>query len=79
MADKQNLGRATQRLNFSFEKGITPKSIEAILQKVYLEAGCRSCGLLGFDIRFQVIDPESLAAFQGIDHLVDVRTTGPRV
>jgi hypothetical protein len=74
MADKQNLGRATQSLNFSLEKGITPQSIEAILQKVYLAAGCRSCGLVGFDIRFHVIDPESRAQFQGIENLVDVST-----
>lgn len=79
MADKQALGRATQRLNFSLDKTITSKSIDAILQKVYIEAGCRACGLLGFDIRFQVIDPESLGAFQGIEKLVNVSAAGPRV
>jgi hypothetical protein len=68
-------GRPTQILNFSLEKRVTKQGIQSLLEKVYELAGCRNCGLLGFDVRFHAIDPDMRAQFQGIDGLVDVSTT----
>jgi len=68
-------GRPTQVLSFSFDKRITAQGVQAALEKVYGFAGCRSCGLQGFDVRLHVIDPEARTQFQGIDGLIDVSTS----
>ena len=68
-------GRPTQILEFAIEKRITAENIDGLLKKVYVLAGCRNCGLLGFDVRLHVIDPETRTQFQGIDGLVGVTTS----
>jgi hypothetical protein len=65
-------GAVPRSLTFAVERNITSKNIQALLEKVYTMAGCRTCGLLGFDIRFHVVDPAIRTQFQGIDGLADV-------
>jgi hypothetical protein len=67
-------------LNFTVDKAITPADINTILEKVYRLAGCRGCGLVGFDVRLQVADPALRQEFEGIKGLVNVATiAGPQL
>lgn len=68
----RHVGDVPKALTFSVERSVTPKTIQTLLERVYVMAGCRNCGLLGFDIRFQVVDPAIRTEFKGIDGLVDV-------
>jgi hypothetical protein len=65
-------GTLPRTLTFAVERNITSKNIQALLERVYGMAGCRTCGLLGFDIRLHVVDPAIRTEFKGIDGLADV-------
>ena len=70
----RGIGDVPKRLTFSLEKGVTRDDIQKLLEKVYTKAGCRNCGLLGYDVHLQVVDPVIRTEFKslGIDTLVDV-------
>lgn len=67
--------RQTQILNFTLDRRINAESVNKLLERVYVLAGCPACGFGGFDIHFHVVDPAQLKQFQGIEHVTDVSTT----
>ena len=72
MVGKETFARTTQSLSFTLEHRVTDKSIQALLTKLYNAAGCRNCGLVGYDVHLHVVDPASRAQFQDIEGLLDV-------
>ena len=68
----RNVGDVPRTITFSLEKGVTRKTIDALFERVYNLAGCRNCGLMGFDIHLQVVDPAIRSEFKGIEGVVDV-------
>lgn len=72
MVEKETFARGTQSLSFTLEPGAQDKNIAALLQKVYGMAGCRSCGLVGWDIHLHVINPASREQFKEVAGLLDV-------
>lgn len=70
----RSIGDVPKALTFSLEKSVTRDAIQALLEKVYTMAGCRNCGLLGYDVRLQVVNPAIRTDFKGIDGVVDVTT-----
>ncbi|HEX6160769.1 MAG TPA: hypothetical protein VF111_11425 [Thermoanaerobaculia bacterium] len=43
-----------QSVTLTFKPGVKKEEINAALEKIYLEAGCLACGLVGFDLDFKV-------------------------
>ena len=76
MVGKETFARGTQSLSFTLDHGVQDKTIAAVLQKVYGLAGCRTCGLLGFDIHLHVINPAAREQFQEVAGVLDVNAVG---
>jgi hypothetical protein len=72
------IAHANESLSFTLSEKVTDKNIQAVLQRIYNRAGCRGCGLLGFDVHLHVINPATRAEFGEVEGLVDVRTLGVR-
>lgn len=43
-----------QSVTLTFKPGVKKDEINAALEKIYKEAGCLACGLVGFDLDFKV-------------------------
>jgi hypothetical protein len=65
-------GRPQQLLTFAVEEQITSKNIQKLLERVYVLAGCRDCGLVGYDVRLQLVNPAIRTEFKGIEGVADV-------
>ena len=45
---------AGKTVTLQFEEGVKATEIQAALEKIYKESGCLACGLVGFDLKFDV-------------------------
>ncbi len=45
-------------LTLQFNGKVTPEVVQRTLTEIYHMAGCTTCGLLGWDLRLQLGDPE---------------------
>jgi hypothetical protein len=59
------------RIDLEISPTITPDRIQAVLERIYKLAGCPACGLGGFDVRLNVIQPE-LAELRQIEGIHNV-------
>ena len=78
MANTSNLGHPVQSIRLSLKKDITAEQIQQALGEIYKAAGCHRCGLLGFDVRLQVIDPPLQSQFDKIGGVAGVSALGVR-
>jgi hypothetical protein len=46
---------AGKSITLTFHEGVKASEIQATLEKIYKESGCLACGLVGFDLRFDVV------------------------
>lgn len=63
-------GLGTGTLQLTFKEGITAKSVHDALDRIFKLHGCISCGLLGIDLRLQVVDPaiKQIQVIEGVNN-----------